>query len=72
MKVLLSMDGIDLNKARADGVTPLIIAVYKGRKAVVTALLKAGADQAVRDDDGKTAREWAEQEKHGWGDAFWQ
>eukprot|EP00947_MAST-08B_sp_MAST-8B-sp1_P006518 g6518.t1 len=69
-------------KVGKGGETPLIIAICKwqqvgdgrGHKRIVEALIKAGADQSVKDDAGKTARERAEEgvHAHSWGNAFWR
>ena len=59
-------------KTGESGETPLIPAAYFEHKAVVAALIKAGADQTVKDDHGCTARDYAEDNKHGWDDAIWQ
>lgn len=46
------------------GQTPLMAAAIGGHDAVVTALLKAGADPALKDNDGRLARELAEANEH--------
>ena len=50
---------IDLNHPDNDGWTPLIIASYRGKPEVVRVLLAAGADKDRRNNDGKTALDWA-------------
>ena len=40
------------------GVTPLMVACANGHAAVAALLLAAGADEALADDDGLTARGW--------------
>jgi cytohesin len=44
--------GADVNKA--NGVTPLFIAAYSGKEAVVRALIEAGADVNKVSNDGMT------------------
>ena len=41
------------------GVTALHSAAYHGRLAIATRLLEGGADLTLRDNDGKTALDWA-------------
>jgi hypothetical protein len=43
-----------------NGRTPLMTAAVWGYTEIVRELLEADADPLLRDDDGKTAREWAE------------
>ena len=51
---------IDLNHPdNDDGWTPLMIASYWGNPEVVRVLLAAGADKDLRNNDGKTALDWA-------------
>ena len=50
---------IDLNHPNNNGDTPLIIASYWGKPEVVRVLLAAGADKDLRNNDGKTALDWA-------------
>ena len=42
-----------------EGVTPLILAAFKNHPALVDLLLAHGADQSVRDQWGRTARDYA-------------
>ena len=46
--LLLRQDGVDVNHAIKDGLTPLLLAANEGRARVVTALLEAGADRSIR------------------------
>ena len=41
VELLLKADGVDVNKAREDGITPLYIAARHGHTSVVELLLKA-------------------------------
>ena len=43
-----------------DGKTPLIMAVIKGNKDIVRALVNIGADLNIKDNDNKTALDYAE------------
>ena len=45
------------------GCTKLIFAAYEGRHRMLPALLRAGADHTLRDDDNKTALDWAKERK---------
>ena len=47
------------------------LAAFFGKEAACKVLLKAGADPAIKDDYGKSARDYG-RDKHGWGDAFWR
>ena len=50
---------IDLNHPDNEGWTPLMRASYQGKPEVVRVLLAAGADKDLRNNDGKTALDWA-------------
>ena len=53
VELLLKADGVDVNKAREDGTTPLFIASREGHSSVVELLLKAdGVDVNKGDRDG--------------------
>ena len=52
--------GAEVNARASYGVTPLHAAAANGTPAVIAALLAAGADASVVDDDGKTAFDHAE------------
>ena len=54
---------IDLNHPNIRGWTPLMMASYRGKPEVVRVLLAAGADKDLRNNDGKTALDWAIEEK---------
>jgi len=54
---------IDLNHPTNDGTTPLMSASYMGHPEVVRVLLAAGADKDLRNNDGKTALDWAIDQK---------
>ena len=43
------------------GQTALHLAAYRGHLASATRLLEGGADLTLRDNDGKTALDWARQ-----------
>ena len=47
------------------GLTPLILAVIQKRPQYIAILLKHGADKTIRDANGLTALDWANQEKAG-------
>ena len=52
----------DVNKS-CDGVTPLMIAAKYGRMDMAKNLLKNGADKSAKDANGKTAKDYAVQNK---------
>jgi len=54
---------IDLNHPSSTGKTPLISASWNGNPEVVRVLLAAGADKDLRNNDGKTALDWAIDQK---------
>jgi ankyrin repeat protein len=58
MEYLIGLKG-DVNAVDADGDTPLHDAAKFGHDAVVDALLKAGADKAIRNKEGKSATDLA-------------
>lgn len=55
--------GVDLNLAHADaagaGTTPLMYAAVKGRATMVNVLLESGANKALVNAEGKSARDMA-------------
>jgi hypothetical protein len=52
--------GADACARRADGFTPLILAVFFGHEGVVRLLVERGADASARTGLGTTAARWAE------------
>lgn len=54
VELLLGRDGVDVNAAQADGLTPLHLAVRHNREEVVRALLAAGAEVNATDRWGAT------------------
>lgn len=58
LKVLIQADA-HLDAKQAGGFTPLMGAAGSGLEEIARALLSAGADKSVRDDEGKTARDHA-------------
>ena len=55
---------IQVNRPNAFGVTPLHQALYLGWTQGVEMLSRAGGDSAVHDVYGRTALEWAQNDKH--------
>ncbi|KAI0094940.1 ankyrin repeat-containing domain protein [Irpex rosettiformis] len=65
-KVFLdSYPGIDVNARDENGYTPLHLASDRGCRAMVEALLSAGADSSIKDEDEFTALELARVAEHG-------
>jgi uncharacterized protein len=60
MMTALIIAGSDVNAHTKRGLTPLIIAIwFHQTPAVITELLKAGAHVREKDDNGRTALDWA-------------
>jgi hypothetical protein len=56
--------GADIDARSTNGSTPLMMAVYEGREAVVKQLITLGADRRVRNDYGDGAMDWAFKHNH--------
>ena len=56
--------GADINAQSTNGSTPLMMAVYEGREAVVKQLITLGADRRVRNDYDEGAMDWAFKHNH--------
>jgi ankyrin repeat protein len=57
---LLIDSGANINrKARSDGKTPLMVAAENGNEQMVELLLERGADKAIQDNIGYTAKKYA-------------
>jgi ankyrin repeat protein len=54
VKVLLDLEGIDINAKEENDLTPLYYASYNGREEVVTLLLESGAYADVKEKGGWT------------------
>ena len=54
-----------VNTVDEDGNSPLHLAAYGGRKAVVELLLANSADKELKDSQGMTAKDAAEKQGHG-------
>jgi TonB family protein len=63
MITLLLKAGAALNLVNHDGESALVVAVKRGNVEGARRLLMSGADTSLRDRRGKTALEWAEEEK---------
>ena len=64
--------GADLTARDEHGLTSLMMAAGRGTAESVKVLLKAGADASVKDKDGKTAWDHAQDnEKLKGTDAYW-
>lgn len=62
---LLAAVGADLDEVEITrGWTALIWAARQGHLATVRLLLELGADRAVRDRQGRSARDWADAQRH--------
>lgn len=55
----LAEGGADLDARSAGGQTLLMGAALRGERRMVELLLKLGVDKSLRDENGKTARDWA-------------
>jgi len=64
IEYLATLDGTNVNAVDADGDTPLHDAARFGHKAVVEALLKAGADKTIKNKEGKLASDLAAANGH--------
>ncbi len=53
--------GADINAQNSKGITPLIFATMYNKVNVVELLLKNGADIAIKDNDDKTAYDYAKE-----------
>ena len=56
--------GADLNAQSTNGSTPLMMAVYEGREAMVKQLISLGADRRVKNDSNEGAMDWAFKHNH--------
>lgn len=56
--------GADINAQSTNGSTPLMMAVYEGREAMVKQLISMGADRRVRNDYDEGAMDWAFKHNH--------
>lgn len=61
---LLVACGADVNAVGDMGCTPLHEAAVRGQVEVVAFLLENGADPGIKNEFGKTAVDWARDEKH--------
>ena len=64
LKALLSQKDIDVNFQNRIGDTALIYAAYKGHIECVKVLIKAGADLSIKENNYKTAEDWARNNGH--------
>jgi hypothetical protein len=56
--------GAELDARSTNGSTPLMMAVYEGKEAMVKQLISLGADRRIRNDYGEGAMEWAFKHDH--------
>ena len=61
---LLKAKNVDIDAQSTHQQTALIFAAGRGHKGVVEMLLEAGADVAIKDEDGKTAKHYASDAGH--------
>jgi len=61
---LLIQKGANVNHRTSGNFTPLMQAALVGKTEIVKILLDAGADPTVKDTGGRTAINWAEDQKH--------
>eukprot|EP00042_Codosiga_hollandica_P019360 m.59701 g.59701 ORF g.59701 m.59701 type:complete len:167 (+) comp49268_c0_seq10:111-611(+) len=64
LKFFLQLDGINLNVRNELGFTPLMFAADRGFNECVHALLQAGANSALKNQDGLTALDLARSNHH--------
>jgi len=60
----LAERGADLNARSTNGSTPLMMAVYEGKEAMVKQLISLGADRRLRNDYDEGAMDWAFKHQH--------
>ena len=61
----LTARGADLDARSTNGSTPLMMAVYEGKEAMVKQLITLGANRRLRNDYGEGAMDWAfKHERH--------
>jgi len=58
------LQGFSPNLVNEKGITPLMVASWKGRENIVRYLLNKKADVVVEDNDGNTALDYAEAGGH--------
>ena len=56
--------GAELDARSTNGSTPLMMAVYEGKEAMVKQLITLGADRRIRNDYGEGAMDWAFKHEH--------
>lgn len=62
--VLFLDHGAKVDAARTGNITPLMTAAHNGNLEVARVLLKRGANRQLKSDDGKTALDYAKEQKH--------
>ena len=60
MRELLKRHNVGINAQDVVGSTPLMFACWEGHLTAATIVIGAGADLALRDNDGRSALDWAE------------
>ena len=61
LEALVQTPGIKLNLKDSDGQTPLMLAIEYGHQRCVELLLHAGADVQIKDRNGRTAADYAQE-----------
>lgn len=56
--------GADINARAPNGTTPLMSAIYEGKRDIAEALIRLGADRTLKNDWGDGALEWAKKNNH--------
>ena len=54
-------NGADINATNKKGISPLIFAVMYNQNSIVDLLIKRGSDRMVKDAEGKTASDYAQE-----------